>query len=126
MNSSVSLTRLYLGLIVITLIAIPGYLTATSLDMAQFIAMTAFAIALPLLAYSLLSQTEAMRQSKTANVILGLINMLAMLIDITGITAAFWHIAWFIGILFIVTLFIVIIVFKSLQYITSYKKGQIR
>jgi len=124
MNQITSFGRFYLALIAITLVIVPGYLTAPSLDTAQFIAITAFALALPLLVCGLSSQVEPVKKPlTTADVIRGLIRLLAIFIDIIGLTAAFWHISWVIGTLFIVTSVIMFIVAPSLQSKTAYNNS---
>lgn len=89
------------GLIAITLIIAQGFFTAAPLDTAQFISVIAFAVALPFLVCILLFSydTEAQKVYTDFHNVIG---STAVIIDVIGITSAFWHISWIVGVIFFI------------------------
>lgn len=85
---------MYGGLIAIGVVILQGFLTA-ELDIPGKISVVAFAIALPLLAVLIMiaELPGSDKPTKRDEFIKGV----ALLSSITGVVAAFWHIAWFAG-----------------------------
>lgn len=110
------------GLIAIGLVMLQAFIALTSLDSAEFISVLAFAIAIPLLTGRIL-QNFLVKLSKKDRVALGCSNTyyLGTLAALVGIGAAFWHVSYVAGIVFISSSFVAFAAFL-LQYISIHEK----
>jgi hypothetical protein len=111
------------GLIGVSLIVLQGFLSLPSLDRAAFISVLTLALAIPILTYKILADTLRVRKYnnrghpshrhthslKTPYPEL-LLFSLGVLLAITGISAAFWHIHWIPALIFSACTLILLVV----------------
>ncbi len=102
------------GLIAISLIILGDFISATSLDTPSFISVLSFAVAVPILSsqilfYNLLFRDKYHIQSIWYLIITTIILLLGILAALVGVAAAFWHISWIAG-----SLFLVVVVFLNI------------
>ena len=113
------------GLIVISLNILQDFISSGVHDLASQISTYAFAIATPLLSGMLILNTvESRYQYITPRLIISrivhIVLILSIIISLIGIAAAFWHISWEIGTIFITTLVIALIIYSA--YIIQLKE----
>jgi hypothetical protein len=91
------------GLIGIGIVMVQPFLTASSLDVAAWICVVAFALAIPLLAgLVLVGEQETFERRLSHSKLVAAAKGVAMLAAFTGIVAGFWHITWVAGVTVIV------------------------
>ncbi len=99
------------GLIAIILIILQDFISSGISDIATLIAVISFALALPLLALNIfiLQITLDYNFYLTSKVMLAIL-ALSYLFAVTGLVATFWHIAWFVGLIFLsASIFVIVI-----------------
>ena len=90
------------GLIAFSLIIVQAFIATGLTDPASYISIMAFAIAIPLLAmYAFTYSALNLLTPFKAPARVGITFIGGCLIDLIGLDAAFWHISWFAGLLFI-------------------------
>ncbi len=95
------------GLIAITFIITQDFISASSLDLPEFVSILSFSISLPLLGMALLFyQLEIRDQGSNNSRIFPFVDnlcvIIGMLCTIIGVIAAFWHVTWIAGLVFLV------------------------
>jgi hypothetical protein len=92
---------LYGGYLGIRLLFLQAFVSLTTLDLALLIALFAFAVAIPLLAASIVLNNIlwVVKYSSRSRWIL-LIRHISPVSAIVGIVAVFWHLSWISGLLF--------------------------
>jgi len=94
---------IYGGLIGVAVVMTQPFLAATNLDTSARISITAFAVAIPLLAaLVLVNRQEVYRRRRTTSVIVMVTQAIAQAAAVVGIVAGFWHITWVAGVTFLV------------------------
>jgi len=92
---------IYGGLIGVAVVMTQPFLAATNLDTSARISITAFAVAIPLLAaLVLVNRQEVYRRRRTTSVMVT--QAIAQAAAVVGIVAGFWHITWVAGVTFLV------------------------
>jgi hypothetical protein len=96
------------GLIAFSLIIVQAFIATGLTDLASYISIIAFAIAIPMLAmhvftYSSLDWFACFKARFKAPASVGISFLGGCLIDVIGLVAAFWHISWIAGLLFIMS-----------------------
>lgn len=123
---AVKLHNLYAGgLIIISLVILQDFLSLKPLDPPAFLALLAFAIAIPLLSGTLVLNVieEQFKYGPLKSPIFRLVHytfLASIVLALTGIAAAFWHASWFIGLVFIVSQALAITVYS--MYISKLSK----
>ena len=93
----------YGGLIGVAVVMTQPFLVARNLDASARFCITAFAVAIPLLAaLVLVNRQEVYRGRRTTSVIVMIAQSIAYLAAFVGIVAGFWHIMWVAGVTFFV------------------------
>jgi hypothetical protein len=112
------------GLIAFSLIIVQAFIAIGITDPASFISVTAFAISIPLLVLYLYSYgalrlvTPVMAPARVVIVYFG-----SVFVDVIGMDAAFWHMSWIAGLLFIIggIVGIIVFLFHSVSVVPSGK-----
>jgi hypothetical protein len=95
---------IYGGLTAGSVAVVQPFLTATTHDLASMIAIVSFAIAIPLLAGMLMvTHQEAFRHRRVDLMRMSVAKVVGQGLAVLGVTAAFWHVAWFAGVAVIVS-----------------------
>lgn len=90
---------IYGGLIAIGLVLVQPFLTETTLDWSAKICVTAFSVAIPLLAaLVLVNRQESFRRRVTDSLLVRVTQSIAQLLAFVGVVAGFWHIMWLAGV----------------------------
>jgi len=98
---------IYGGLIGIAVVMMQGFLEAPSRDTAARISVIAFSVAIPLLAaLVMVNRQETFRRRPTPSVIVTVAASIAQGAALAGLVAAFWHIGWVAGVVFLATAFV--------------------
>jgi cobalamin synthase len=89
----------YAGLVAVGLVMIQPFLAARSLDVAGYVCVVAFAVAIPLLAALILVAHQEMFRHRPSNSrLVSATKVIAQACAFTGMVAGFWHIDWVAGI----------------------------
>jgi type III secretory pathway component EscT len=92
----------YGALIVAGVYMVQPFLTASALDVTARICVIAFAVAIPLLAaLILLGQQEAFRRRTARSPLVAVAKSVGQMGAFVGLVAAFWHIQWVAGVVFL-------------------------
>ena len=95
---------IYGGLIGVAVLVLQPFLGARSLDTAATVSVLAFAVAIPLLAgLAAVNWQEGFRGRRSTSVSVVVAQSIAQAAAVTGIVAAFWHVTWVAGVIFLVT-----------------------
>jgi hypothetical protein len=98
---------IYGGLIGIGVVIIQGFLEAPSQNPSARISVIAFSVAIPLLAaLVMVNRQETFRRRRTPSLTVTIAESVAQGAALVGIVAAFWHIDWIAGIVFLATAFV--------------------
>lgn len=105
---------IYGGLAGAGLVVVQPFLTEPSLDPSALVCVTAFAVAIPLLAALLvLNRQEEFRRRASRSALVEVAKAVAQGSSFIGLTAAFWHISMVAGIVFLVVGFFAVGVHSS-------------
>lgn len=124
---ALTLYNLYAGgLVIIILVILQDLISLGKLDLASYISILAFAIALPLLCGTLvINAVESKYQYSSPHAkILKVIHVafgIGVTLGLVGVAAAFWHISWIAGIVFIIALVVAIVVHAA--YVADLNEG---
>jgi hypothetical protein len=93
---------MYSGLLGISTVAMTQILPITPLDRALRVAVFAFAVAIPLLAGSIMAEREKTRTPINIDTSLELVmNLASMLASVVGVTSIFFHFGVLVGVVFL-------------------------
>jgi hypothetical protein len=106
------------GLIVIGLIILQDFITLGTPDSSSFTSVLAFSISPPLLSSVLvLNIVEEKYEYGSPHPIIAKIThltfVLGILVALAGVAAAFWHISWIAGVVFIVVVVVAFIIYSA-------------
>lgn len=105
---------IYGGLIAIAVVIIQGFLEAPSDDISARVSVIAFSVAIPLLAaLVMVNRQETFRRRPTPSVTVTVAASIAQGAALTGLVAAFWHIDWIAGVVFLGTAFVALFVHSA-------------
>jgi len=91
--------RTYAALVGVGLILIQPFVGSVPLDVAAFVCVIAFALAIPMLAgLIMLNAQESFRHRSTKSLAVTIAQQAALACAFIGIVAAFWHISWVAGV----------------------------
>lgn len=90
------------GLVAFSLIIVQAFISAKIADAAEWISIVSFAIAIPLLVMFIFIYGIGNIPIETTP-FAGALYFGGLFIDICGLDAAFWHVSWIAGLLFIVS-----------------------
>lgn len=113
---AITLSNLYAGgLLVVSLIILQDFITLRTPDPASFISVLAFSVALPFLAGVLVvNVVESKYPYGSSHWVIGrlvhIVFALGVLIALVGVAAAFWHVSWIAGVVFLGALVVAFIV----------------
>lgn len=105
------------GLIAFSLILVQAFITTGLTDIASYISVIAFAIAIPSLAVFVWCYNDVVTSARLAlppRVLLLFLG--SIFVDIIGVAAAFWHISWIAGLLLLVSGVVALIVYFDHRY----------
>jgi hypothetical protein len=98
---------IYGGLIGIAVVMVQGFLEAPSREVSARVSVIAFSVAIPLLAaLVMVNRQETFRRRRTPSVIVTIAQSVAQGAAFIGIVAAFWHIDWIAGVVFLAAGFV--------------------
>ncbi len=90
------------GLVAFSLIIVQAFISAEIEDAAELISVVSFAIAIPLLVMFIFVYSHGPFPIQTTTLASALY-VGGLFIDICGLDAAFWHVSWIAGLLFIMS-----------------------
>ncbi len=90
------------GLVAFSLIIVQAFISAEIEDAAELISVVSFAIAIPLLVMFIFVYSHGTFPIQTTTLASALY-VGGLFIDICGLDAAFWHVSWIAGLLFIMS-----------------------
>jgi hypothetical protein len=104
-----STTLAFTGLIAISVVILPAFLSTSTLDLAELISLLCFSLALPVLAGGIvinfvgIEMIGQLSPQGTTPRWARLLIWSAFTTDILGIVAAIWHASWISGMVFLIT-----------------------
>jgi hypothetical protein len=98
---------IYGGLIAIAVVMVQGFLEAPSHNLSARVSVIAFSVAIPLLAaLVMVNRQETFRRRRTPSVSVTIAEAIAQGAAFVGLVAAFWHIDWIAGVVFLAAGFV--------------------
>jgi hypothetical protein len=93
---------IYGGLIVVAVYMVTPFLTTSSIDTSARISVVAFSVAIPLLAaLVMVNRQETFRRLRSPSRTVTVAQSIAQSAAFVGLVAAFWHIDWIAGVVFL-------------------------
>src|SRR5262245_1298986 len=93
---------IYGGLIGVAVLVLQPFIGAPSLDTSATVSVIAFAVAIPLLAgLAMVNWQEGFRGRRSTSISVTVAQSIAQAAAVTGIVAAFWHMTWVAGVIFL-------------------------
>jgi uncharacterized membrane protein len=115
---------LFGGLIGISLIILQDFISSGALDLSALISVIAFAVAVPLLAMGILiDDITKPHQSINLSMDYNIVFFGGLGGAIVGAAAAFWHISWIAGIVFLVSGIFGLVIYNR-YYMLSHKEDE--
>jgi hypothetical protein len=105
---------IYGGLIAVGVLMVQALLTASAIDTSARICVIAFAVALPLLAaLVMVNRQETFRRHRSPSKTVPVAQAIGQAAAFVGLAAAFWHIDWIAGVVFLAAAFAGVLVHSA-------------